>query len=84
MRLLIASLLITGLYTLAESSTLENEETQIYINKLTLLESPAPLLNDHPEFVQPILYVSMLNTVGVQTDRFADSTGSLQSDVFSS
>ena len=54
MRLLIASLLITGLYTLVESSTLENEETQIYINKLTLLESPAPLLNDHPEFVQPI------------------------------
>ena len=30
------------------------------------------------------LYVSMLNTVGVQTDRFADSTGSLKSDVFSS
>jgi len=30
------------------------------------------------------LYVSMLNTVGVQTDRFADSTGSLQSNVFSS
>lgn len=29
------------------------------------------------------LYVSMLNTVGVETQRFADSTGHLQTDIFS-
>ena len=26
-----------------------------YVNKLTPIENPAPLLNDYPEFVQPII-----------------------------
>lgn len=34
--------------------TLADEPVRVYHNRLTLLENPKPLLNDYPEFVQPI------------------------------
>jgi len=30
-------------------------QTRVYENRLTPIEKPAPLLNDHPEFVQPVI-----------------------------
>lgn len=32
-----------------------DSQTRIYENRLTRLKNPAPLLNDHPEFVQPVI-----------------------------
>lgn len=42
--------------TVFDQSTVgEEPEYRTYQNRLTLLEDPKPLLNDHPEFVQPVI-----------------------------
>lgn len=51
------SLVVLGLFVLETQSELKAEETKtrVYQNKLTKLKDPAPLLGDHPEFVQPVI-----------------------------
>lgn len=54
------SLMIAGLMTLSGSfqpagfGQSPSDATRSYANRLTKLENPLPLLNDYPEFIQPI------------------------------
>lgn len=50
------ALVLIGLFsTSALADDAATTKTRVYKNVLTKLKNPAPLLNDHPEFVQPII-----------------------------
>lgn len=53
MKLLLLGVVVSALSSI--STFAEEENLRTYENRLTLLENPAPLLADHPEFVQPIV-----------------------------
>ena len=53
--LCLAIFVFTSLMTVERSVFAEEAEQRVYENRLILLESPEPLLNDHPEFVQPVI-----------------------------
>src|SRR5262245_32499425 len=46
--------LVGALAVLCLAVDLEAAETRAYQNTLTLLKDPKPLLNDHPQWVEPI------------------------------
>ena len=47
-------------------------QTRIYENRLTPIENPAPLLNDHPEFVQPVIETRRYSAPVLVDDKNAD------------
>lgn len=47
--------LLLGLIVASASGQAADSETRIYRNRLTRLTNAAPLLNNHPEFVQPVI-----------------------------
>ncbi|MEO2049507.1 MAG: isochorismatase family protein [Pirellulales bacterium] len=51
-------LMILYLFTVSTSTEQlfgQDAQTRTYENRLTLLENPEPLLNDYPEFIQPVI-----------------------------
>lgn len=72
MRFLIAVFLVVGIYAIADSSNLKNTKARVYVNWLTVLKNPAPLLNDFPEFVQPIKELTRYEAPILVDDEGAD------------
>jgi len=50
----------------------KESDYQTYKNTLTLLENPEPLLNDHPEFVQPVIESRRYEAPVLVNDQGAD------------
>lgn len=64
------SILITGRVHAAEKAG--EKKTRIYKNHLTLLENPEPLLNDYPEYVQPVREVTRYEAPALLEEEGAD------------
>jgi nicotinamidase-related amidase len=55
-RFVLAQLMLAvGTLTLTAPAHGENGGARVYDNRLTPIKNPQPLLNDHPDFVQPII-----------------------------
>ncbi len=63
-----------GIMTLTLGSAQESDEHRTYLNVLTKLQNPPPLLNDHPEFVQPIVEETRYEAPMLVDDDDADLT----------
>lgn len=70
----VATLLLLVAVRLSDAAAppTSNSETRIYSNTLTLLDSPEPLLADHPEFVEPIREVRRFEAPILVNDDDAD------------
>ena len=59
-------------FAVGASLTFADDHVRVYHNRLTLLKDPKPLLNDYPEFVQPIEEVRRYEAPVLVDDNEAD------------
>ena len=69
-----AAILAIGLGLFFPSASGQQPETRTYKNSLVKLVDPAPLLNDHPEFVQPVIEDTRYEAPMLVNDEGADLT----------
>jgi len=70
---ILSAMLCLALFGLSSMTGQADEpQKRLYQNKLTKLKNPAPLLNDHPEFVQPVIEDVRYEAPMLVQDREAD------------